>query len=122
MKLTFPEVVTTTNKAFLLELVKNRSKYPGAAAIERDGEIQRLDVLINDCQTQIQLGDIVHRHLLDGDYVMFNRQPSLHKMSFMAHRAKILPYSTFRLNLCCTKPYNADFDGDEMNCHEPQSY
>ena len=43
-------------------------------------------------------------------------------MSFMSHRVKVLPYSTFRLNLCATKPYNADFDGDEMNCHEPQSY
>lgn len=71
-------------------------------------------------QIQLEIGDIVHRHLMNGDYVMFNRQPSLHKMSFMAHRAKILPYSTFRLNLCATKPYNADFDGDEMNMHEPQ--
>ena len=64
----------------------------------------------------------MHRHLQDGDYVIFNRQPSLHKMSFMAHRVKVLPYSTYRLNLCVTRPYNADFDGDEMNCHEPQSY
>ena len=76
----------------------------------------------NGDQIKLKYGDIVHRHLRDDDYVMFNRQPSLHKMSFMAHRVKVLPYSTFRLNLCCTKPYNADFDGDEMNCHEPQSY
>ena len=54
---------------------------------------------------------------MDGDYVLFNRQPSLHKMSMMGHRAKILPWSTFRLNLSATSPYNADFDGDEMNVH-----
>jgi DNA-directed RNA polymerase II subunit RPB1 len=54
--------------------------------------------------------------------VIFNRQPSLHKMSLMGHRVKVLPYSTFRLNLSVTTPYNADFDGDEMNMHVPQSY
>ena len=57
----------------------------------------------------------------DGDFVLFNRQPSLHKMSIMGHRIKIMPYSTFRLNLSVTSPYNADFDGDEMNMHVPQS-
>lgn len=59
---------------------------------------------------------------MDDDYVIFNRQPSLHKMSLMGHRVKVLPYSTFRLNLSVTTPYNADFDGDEMNMHVPQSY
>lgn len=57
----------------------------------------------------------------DDDYILFNRQPSLHKMSIMGHRVKIMPYSSFRLNLSCTTPYNADFDGDEMNLHVPQS-
>ena len=52
---------------------------------------------------------------------MFNRQPTLHKMSMMGHRVKVLPWSTFRLNLSVTTPYNADFDGDEMNMHIPQS-
>jgi len=66
-------------------------------------------------------GDIVHRHLIDGDAVLFNRQPSLHKASMMAHRVRVLPYSTFRLNVSATRPYNADFDGDEMNMHVPQS-
>lgn len=60
--------------------------------------------------------------MIDGDIVLFNRQPSLHKMSIMGHRIKIMPYSTFRLNLSVTAPYNADFDGDEMNMHVPQSY
>jgi hypothetical protein len=53
----------------------------------------------------------VERHLADNDVVIFNRQPSLHKMSMMGHRVKVLPYSTFRLNLSVTRPYNADFDG-----------
>ena len=64
----------------------------------------------------------MERHLNDGDFVIFNRQPSLHKMSIMGHRIKIMPYSTFRLNLSVTSPYNADFNGDEMNMHVPQSF
>lgn len=56
---------------------------------------------------------------MDGDYVIFNRQPSLHKMSIMGHRVKILPGNSFRLNVCVVTPYNADFDGDEMNMHVP---
>ena len=63
----------------------------------------------------------VERHLVDDDIVVFNRQPTLHKMSMMGHRVKVLPWSTFRLNLSVTTPYNADFDGDEMNMHIPQS-
>ena len=58
---------------------------------------------------------------MDGDYVLFNRQPSLHKMSMMGHRVKLLSGNTFRLNVSVTPPYNADFDGDEMNMHAPQS-
>ncbi|PNJ12960.1 POLR2A isoform 2 [Pongo abelii] len=65
--------------------------------------------------------DQVERHMCDGDIVIFNRQPTLHKMSMMGHRVRILPWSTFRLNLSVTTPYNADFDGDEMNLHLPQS-
>lgn len=121
-RLSFPEVVNERNIDYLQELVKNGAHYPGANAIEYStGEIMRLDEMGtgNGEEPKLKYGDIVHRHLRDDDYVMFNRQPSLHKMSFMAHRVKVLPYSTFRLNLCCTKPYNADFDGDEMNCHEP---
>ena len=60
-------------------------------------------------------------HLRDGDVVLFNRQPSLHKMSIMAHEVRVMPGKTFRLNLCVCRPYNADFDGDEMNLHVPQS-
>ena len=58
----------------------------------------------------------------NGGVVLFNRQPSLHKMSIMGHRVRIMPYSTFRMNISVTPPYNADFDGDEMNMHLPQSH
>ena len=66
-------------------------------------------------------GFTVERHLADGDLVLFNRQPSLHRMSIMAHEVKIMKGRTFRLNLTVCPPYNADFDGDEMNLHVPQS-
>ena len=69
----------------------------------------------------IKIGDLVERHLADGDIVLFNRQPSLHKLSIMCHFAKIRPFRTFRLNECVCGPYNADFDGDEMNIHVPQT-
>ena len=70
---------------------------------------------------KLEFGDIVERHLMDNDYVLFNRQPSLHRMSMMAHRVKVMKANTFRLNVSVTTPYNADFDGDEMNMHVPQS-
>ena len=69
----------------------------------------------------LELGDKVNRHIVDNDYVLFNRQPSLHKMSMMGHRVKVMKGDTFRLNISVTPPYNADFDGDEMNMHVPQS-
>jgi DNA-directed RNA polymerase II subunit RPB1 len=73
-------------------------------------------------EAELNYGMIAERTLQDGDYVLFNRQPTLHRMSMMCHRVKILPHSTFRLNLSVCTPYNADFDGDEMNMHVPQSY
>ena len=69
----------------------------------------------------LQCGYKVERHVRDGDLVIFNRQPTLHKMSMMGHRVKVLPWSTFRMNLSDTSPYNADFDGDEMNLHVMQT-
>eukprot|EP00040_Diaphanoeca_grandis_P034786 m.217186 g.217186 ORF g.217186 m.217186 type:complete len:1466 (-) comp33232_c0_seq1:105-4502(-) len=69
----------------------------------------------------LRIGDIVERHIIDGDVVLFNRQPSLHKMSIMAHQVKVRPWRTFRFNECVCNPYNADFDGDEMNMHVPQT-
>ena len=64
----------------------------------------------------------VERHLNDGDFVLFNRQPNLHKMSITGHRIKIMPYLNLRLNLSVASPYNANFDGNEMNMHAPQSF
>ncbi|KAH7850342.1 hypothetical protein Vadar_031346 [Vaccinium darrowii] len=124
--LTYPETVTPYNIERLKELV-GYGPYPppgktGAKYIIR-GDGQRLDLrfLKKNSDHHLELGYKVERHLNDGDYVLFNRQPSLHKMSIMGHKIKIMPHSTFRLNLSVTTPYNADFDGDEMNMHVPQS-
>ena len=65
---------------------------------------------------------MVERHLRDGDVVIFNRQPSLHRISMMGFRVKVAPGKTLRFNECVCAPFNADFDGDEMNMHVPQSY
>ena len=70
---------------------------------------------------ELRYGDMVHRHLHDGDIVLFNRQPSLHRQSMMAHQVKVMPWKTLRFNECVCAPYNADFDGDEMNIHLPQT-
>ena len=120
--LTYPERVTPYNIEYLQNLVRNGpNEYPGARYVVRDTG-DRIDLRYNKrAETFLQYGWIVERHLKDDDLVLFNRQPSLHKMSMMAHRVKLLPYSTFRLNLSVTSPYNADFDGDEMNLHVPQS-
>ena len=121
--LTYPEIVTKFNITQLLKYVKNGyDTYPGVKSIKRkrDKKVVCLKVIDTDNYV-LEIGDIVNRHLIDGDYVLFNRQPSLHKMSMMAHTVKVLPYNTFRLNVNVTTPYNADFDGDEMNMHVPQS-
>ena len=125
--LTFPERVTPHNMEKLQRLVDNGPHPPpgetGAKAIVRD-DGTRLDLRFrtSDRDTHLQPGYIVERHMQNGDVVIFNRQPSLHKMSMMGHRVRILPYSTFRLNLSVTSPYNADFDGDEMNMHLVQGH
>ena len=121
--LTYPETVTPYNIGKLHQLVENGpNEHPGAKYVIRsDGT--RIDLRHHRRAAQISLeyGWKVERHLMDGDYIIFNRQPSLHKESMMGHRVKVMPYSTFRLNLSVTSPYNADFDGDEMNLHVPQS-
>ncbi|XLU31412.1 hypothetical protein S245_067478, partial [Arachis hypogaea] len=133
LNLTYPETVTPYNIERLKELVEYGPNPPpgktGAKYIIRD-DGQRLDLryLKKSCHPHLEIGYKalfpldVERHLMDGDLVLLNRQPSLHKMSTMGHRIKIMPYSTFRLNLSVTRPYNADFDGDEMNMHVPQSF
>jgi DNA-directed RNA polymerase II subunit RPB1 len=121
--LTYPETVTPYNISKLHQLVENGpNEHPGAKYVIRsDGT--RIDLRHHRRAGAISLeyGWKVERHLMDGDYIIFNRQPSLHKESMMGHRVKVMPYSTFRLNLSVTSPYNADFDGDEMNLHVPQT-
>ncbi len=123
-KLTVPETVTEANIDYLKELVKNGPlNYPGANyLVTKTGSRKSIvpeimDILLEE----IEPGYIVERHLLDGDSVVFNRQPSLHKLSMMGHVAKVLPIKTFAINPGVCKPYNADFDGDEMNLHMPQT-
>ena len=90
--------------------------------VREDGQrIKVMDKNSEACAELVAPGCIVERQLIDGDIVLFNRQPSLHRMSMMAHFVRILPHKTFRFNLCDCPPYNADFDGDEMNLHVLQS-
>jgi len=122
LNLTYPEKVTVYNKERLNKLIKNGPKiWPGANSIIKKNDIKITINESNKDELQVNIGDIVNRHLIDGDYVLFNRQPSLHKMSMMGHRIKVMKGNTFRLNVSVTPPYNADFDGDEMNMHAPQS-
>jgi DNA-directed RNA polymerase beta' subunit/intein/homing endonuclease len=129
MNLTFPERATKFsgdhrgNMDKLYRLIQNGPNvYPGAKTIRhKDGRITSLRH-VNTKELVLKEGDIVNRHLMDGDVVLFNRQPTLHRMSMMGHRVKVLKGKTFRLNVSVTAPYNADFDGDEMNMHCPQSY
>ena len=99
------------------------TNHPGANYVQRlDG--RRLKVTEKNCEElaeKVEPGWEVSRHLVDGDIVIFNRQPSLHRMSIMAHEVVVMPYHTFRLNTTVCPPYNADFDGDEMNMHALQN-
>ena len=124
-KLTVPDVVTDRNIEDMKTLVHNGPyKHPGALYIIRpDNKRIRLE-FVQDRKViaeTLEPGFIIERHLKDGDIALFNRQPSLHRMSIMAHRVRVLPYKTFRMHLTVCPPYNADFDGDEMNLHIPQS-
>ena len=124
--LTIPESVTPWNIERLQGLVDvGPNEHPGARFVIKD-DGQRVDLRYArasgpEGSLMLRAGYTVERHLADGDLVIFNRQPSLHKMSMMGHRVRVMPFSTFRLNLSVTTPYNADFDGDEMNLHAPQS-
>ena len=115
MNLTSPEPVTPYNLKKLYKLVQNGAdKWPGAKTIVRkDGRMISLKHVKTE-EIVLYEGDVVNRHLLDNDILLFNRQPTLHKMSMMGHRVKVLPYKTFRMNVLATRPYNADFDGDKL--------
>jgi len=124
MTLTIPERITEWNKEFLRAFVENGSKiYPGANYILKpDGKRKTItSETKEEILLELEVGYIIERHLIDGDIALFNRQPSLHRMSMMCHKIKVLPGKTFRLNPAVCNPYNADFDGDEMNLHIPQT-
>jgi len=124
-KLTVPEVVTERNLEEVKKLVLNGPhRHPGALYVIRPDQKRIRLEFVQDRSViaeSLEPGFVVERHLKDGDIALFNRQPSLHRMSIMAHRVKVLPYKTFRMHLTVCPPYNADFDGDEMNLHIPQS-
>jgi len=117
------ETVTDLNMEKMKELVKKGEEYPGANYIIRpDGKRKKISPdLKEEIINELTPGYKVERHLQNGDIVLFNRHPSLHKGSIMAHFVKILPGRTFRLHPSVAFPYNADFDGDEMNIHSPQT-
>ena len=122
MNITKPVVVNNRNRDFLQQLVRNGPDiYPGANILEKKtgGDISLR--YMDRSTIVIENGDVVHRHMMDGDGILFNRQPTLHRMSMMCHIVRVMQQGdTFRMNIGDTKPYNADFDGDEMNLHMPQ--
>jgi len=127
MTLTIPEEVTKYNIDKLRSMVMNGpTTYPGANRLVKiiNGKHKyiSLNADLRIKPSMINVGDIVHRHLIKNDYVLFNRQPSLHKMSMMGHRIVPIEGRVLRLNPAVCKPYNADFDGDEMNIFLTQNH
>jgi len=120
-ELTYPLFVTEKNIDEAKEYIL-RTEHPKANYIIRpDGRrIRVLESNKEELAEKVEPGQIIERQMKDGDVVLFNRQPSLHRMSIMSHYVRVLPYRTFRVNPAVCPPYNADFDGDEMNMHVPQ--
>ncbi len=120
--LTVNEKVNSSNINKLKKIIINK-KYPTANYIIRpDGRRKRItEELKQEILDELEPGYVIERQLIDDDIVLFNRHPSLHKFSLMAHFVKVLPYKTFRVHPAAAQPYNADFDGDEMNIHVPQT-
>ena len=124
IKLTIPEKISKFNRERLRRnLIRGSKRYPGANCLLGKNWRRSLSKTTNftiDID-HFKEGNILERHIKDADLILFNRQPSLHRISIMAHRIKVMTGKTFRLNECVCKPYNADFDGDEMNIHVPQT-
>ena len=131
-ELTVPIKVTVYNIEWCKQLIKQKIKFPEGEHNQKyqpsvnyvlrdtDGIKQRIKITERNAEEvaeKLELGDTIERQLMEGDITLFNRQPSLHRMSMMAHRVKVVPNKTFRFNLSVCPPYNADFDGDEMNLH-----
>lgn len=121
--LTVPEPVHAGNMELLTVAVRAGPGVAGGAArvLHATGHLTQLHLVKNRDAITLQPGDVVERHLVDGDPVCFNRQPSLHRLSFVAMRARRVPGQAFRLSLAAASQFNADFDGDEMNLHVMQS-
>ncbi|MEA2055805.1 MAG: DNA-directed RNA polymerase subunit A' [Candidatus Thermoplasmatota archaeon] len=129
-ELTIPVRVTQHNIKWCQKTIQNKKlesdkneEYDSCANYvikETEGIKRRIKITernADEVAEKLEPGAIIERQLMDGDLTLFNRQPSLHRMSMMAHRVKVVPYKTFRFNLSVCPPYNADFDGDEMNLH-----
>ena len=117
MNITKPVVVNSLNRKFLMKLIENGpNNWPGAKILQKKDNGPSISLRYAKIQNiKLENGDIVHRHMMDGDGILFNRQPTLHRMSMMCHRVKIMKQgNTFRMNVADTKPYNADFDGDQF--------
>jgi DNA-directed RNA polymerase II subunit RPB1 len=122
--ITKPVVVNDVNRSFLLKLLQNGPDiYPGAKILEKkNGDCITLRYVDRN-SIVLENGDKVHRHMMDGDPILFNRQPTLHRMSMMCHLARIMQRGdTFRMNVATTKPYNADFDGDRFCSQQATAY
>jgi DNA-directed RNA polymerase III subunit RPC1 len=121
--LTYAEKVNDLNKEKLKAAVRNGpNKYPGANYITLSGDTHPMSLAYlgnRKIADKLRVGDTVHRHLVTDDIILFNRQPSLHKLSIMSFRAKVGDSRTLKFNECVCTPFNADFDGDEMNIHLP---
>ncbi len=121
-EVTVPVHVTEWNIEEVKKLIM-RDEYPRALYIVRPNGSRKRITPDNreDILEELAPGYIVERQVMDGDIALFNRQPSLHRISLMAHRVRVLPGKTLRINPLANKPYNADFDGDEMNIHFVQT-
>ncbi|MCX8178220.1 MAG: DNA-directed RNA polymerase subunit A' [Candidatus Aenigmarchaeota archaeon] len=122
-ELTLPVVVNEKNIEKIRQMIERYPEWPTINYVNRpDGRRKKVTELNKaDISKEIEPGYVVEKQIEDGDWAVFNRQPSLHRMSMMGHKVRVMPYNTFRLNLSVAPPYNADFDGDEMNLHIPQT-
>ena len=122
MKLTVPETITSSNIGRFQNFGTD-TEYPMIKQIQQRGSNEIINFKkFKFGKRELVVGDIIHRNLVDDDIIILNRQPSLHKKSMMAHRIIVRKDElSIRLNPNITEPYNADFDGDEMNIHVPQS-
>ncbi|MFQ5406328.1 MAG: DNA-directed RNA polymerase subunit A' [Candidatus Micrarchaeia archaeon] len=120
-ELTVPVRITQWNENEIKKAIQQNPESVNYV-IKPDGKRKKITTInLEEVIQEITPGYLIERKLLDGDVVIFNRQPSLHRISMMCHHIKVLPGKTFRFNDAVTKPYNADFDGDEMNIHVPQN-